>query len=233
MSGWKPQYILPSPFTVFDRLWTDMHTAEFWNAINVTMQRAVKGYTLALIIGVTIGLAVSRSRVLRAGVGSLITGLQTMPSVAWFPLAILLFKLTDAAIMFVIVLGAAPSIANGLIHGVDHVPPIMLRAGRVLGAKGFSSYRYVILPAALPSFTAGLKQGWAFSWRSLMAGELLVVIAKSKSLGFLLASNRDLLDAPGLMATMIVILVIGILVDALFFSQIEKRLRRRWGLDQA
>ena len=167
MSGWKSQYILPSPFTVFDRLWTDMHTAEFWNAINVTMQRAVKGYALALIIGVTIGLAVSRSRVLRAGVGSLITGLQTMPSVAWFPLAILLFKLTDAAIMFVIVLGAAPSIANGLIHGVDHVPPIMLRAGRVLGAKGFSSYRYVILPAALPSFTAGLKQGWAFSWRSL------------------------------------------------------------------
>jgi NitT/TauT family transport system permease protein len=232
MSGWKSEYILPSPFTVLDRLWTDMHTAEFWSAINVTMQRAVKGYTLALIIGVTVGLAVSRSRVLRAAVGSLITGLQTMPSVAWFPLAILLFKLTDAAIMFVIVLGAAPSIANGLIHGVDHVPPIMLRAGRVLGAKGFSAYRHVILPAALPSFTAGLKQGWAFSWLSLMAGELLVVIAKSKSLGFLLASNRDLLDAPGLMATMIVILVIGIIVDALFFSQIEKRLRRRWGLDE-
>ncbi|HEY8093325.1 MAG TPA: ABC transporter permease, partial [Acidimicrobiales bacterium] len=232
MSGWKSEYILPSPFTVLERLWTDMGTSEFWLAISVTMQRAVKGYALALVIGVTLGLAVSRSRVLRAGVGSLITGLQTMPSVAWFPLAILLFKLTDAAIMFVIVLGAAPSIANGLIHGVDHVPPIMLRAGRVLGAKGFSSYRHVILPAALPSFTAGLKQGWAFSWRSLMAGELLVVIAKSKSLGFLLASNRDLLDAPGLMATMIVILVIGIMVDALFFAQIEKRLRHRWGLDQ-
>ena len=232
MSGWKPEFVLPSPFTVFDRLWQDMQTAEFWSAINVTMQRAVKGYALALVIGVAIGLAVSRSRVLRAAVGSLITGLQTMPSVAWFPLAILLFKLTDAAIMFVIVLGAAPSIANGLIHGVDHVPPIMLRAGRVLGAKGFSAYRYVILPAALPSFTAGLKQGWAFSWRSLMAGELLVIIAKSKSLGFLLASNRELVDAPGLMATMIVILVIGIIVDALFFAQIEKRLRHRWGLDQ-
>jgi NitT/TauT family transport system permease protein len=210
-----------------------MQTAEFWNAVNVTMQRAIKGYALALVIGVAIGLAVSRSRVLRAAVGSLITGLQTMPSVAWFPLAILLFKLTDAAIMFVIVLGAAPSIANGLIHGVDHVPPIMLRAGRVLGAKGFSAYRHVILPAALPSFTAGLKQGWAFSWRSLMAGELLVIIAKSKSLGFLLASNRELVDAPGLMATMIVILVIGIIVDALFFAQIEKRLRHRWGLDQS
>jgi NitT/TauT family transport system permease protein len=233
MSGWKPEFVLPSPFTVFERLWQDMQTAEFWNAISVTMQRAIKGYALALVIGVAIGLAVSRSRVLRAAVGSLITGLQTMPSVAWFPLAILLFKLTDAAIMFVIVLGAAPSIANGLIHGVDHVPPIMLRAGRVLGAKGFSAYRHVILPAALPSFTAGLKQGWAFSWRSLMAGELLVIIAKSKSLGFLLASNRELVDAPGLMATMIVILVIGIIVDALFFAQIEKRLRHRWGLDQS
>jgi NitT/TauT family transport system permease protein len=233
MSGWKSEYILPSPFTVFDRLWTDMGTAEFWSAVAVTMQRAFKGYALALVIGVAIGLAVSRSRVLRAAVGSMITGLQTMPSVAWFPLAILLFKLTDAAIMFVIVLGAAPSIANGLIHGVDHVPPIMLRAGRVLGAKGFTAYRHVILPAALPSFLAGLKQGWAFSWRSLMAGELLVIIAKSKSLGFLLASNRELLDAPGLMATMIVILMIGILVDAIFFAQIEKRLRHRWGLDQS
>ena len=232
MSGWKPEFILPSPFTVFDRLWQDMQTSEFWNAINVTMQRAVKGYALALIIGIALGLAVSRSRVLRAAVGSLITGLQTMPSVAWFPLAILLFKLSESAIMFVIVLGAAPSIANGLIHGVDHVPPIMLRAGRVLGAKGISAYRHVILPAALPSFTAGLKQGWAFSWRSLMAGELLVIIANSKSLGFLLASNRELVDAPGLMATMIVILVIGIIVDALFFAQIERRLRHRWGLDE-
>jgi len=233
MSGWKSEYILPSPFTVLDRLWTDMHTAEFWHAINITMQRAVKGYALALVIGVILGLAVCRSRVLRAGVGSLITGLQTMPSVAWFPLALLLFKISEGAIMFVIVLGAAPSIANGLIHGVDHVPPIMVRAGRVLGAKNVALYRHVILPAALPSFTSGLKQGWAFSWRSLMAGELLVVIAKQKSLGFLLASNRDLLDAPGLMATMIVILVIGILVDSLFFAQIDKRLRRRWGLDQA
>jgi NitT/TauT family transport system permease protein len=232
MSGWKSQFVLPSPFTVFERLWQDVQTAEFWDAINVTMQRAVKGYALALIIGVALGLAVSRSRVLRAAVGSLITGLQTMPSVAWFPLAILLFKLSEAAIMFVIVLGAAPSIANGLIHGVDHVPPIMLRAGRVLGAKGISAYRHVILPAALPSFTAGLKQGWAFSWRSLMAGELLVVIASQRSLGFLLARNRELVDAPGLMATMIVILLIGIIVDALFFAQIEKRLRHRWGLDQ-
>jgi NitT/TauT family transport system permease protein len=230
-SGWKPEYVLPGPRKVWDSFVENFSTN--MDAAWTTLQRGFKGFAFALVIGTIVGALVARNRVLRSAIGSLITGLQTMPSVAWFPLAILLFRLTDAAIMFVIVLGAAPSIANGLIHGVDHVPPIMLRAGRVLGAKGFSSYRYVILPAALPSFTAGLKQGWAFSWRSLMAGELLVVIAKSKSLGFLLASNRDLLDAPGLMATMIVILVIGILVDALFFSQIEKRLRRRWGLDQA
>jgi sulfonate transport system permease protein len=206
-----------------------MHTAEFWSAINVTMQRAVKGYTLALIIGVTVGLAVSRSRVLRAAVGSLITGLQTMPSVAWFPLAILLFKLTDAAIMFVIVLGAAPSIANGLIHGVDHVPPIMLRAGRVLGAKGFSAYRHVILPAALPSFTAGLKQGWAFSWRSLMAGELLVIVPGALSIGVRMQQARDLTEASLVISYIIVVLIIGIVID-LVFKSADNSLRRRWGL---
>ena len=120
--------------------------------------------------------AVARSKVLRSGVGSMITGLQTMPSVAWFPLAILLFGVTEAAILFVVVLGAAPSIANGLIAGIDTVPPIYSRAGRVLGARGFALWRHVMLPAALPSFLGGLKQGWAFAWRSLMAGELLVII---------------------------------------------------------
>jgi len=206
-----------------------MQTAEFWNAVNVTMQRAIKGYALALVIGVAIGLAVSRSRVLRAAVGSLITGLQTMPSVAWFPLAILLFKLTDAAIMFVIVLGAAPSIANGLIHGVDHVPPIMLRAGRVLGAKGFSAYRHVILPAALPSFTAGLKQGWAFSWRSLMAGEILVAIANRPALGTQLEILRGLNDSAGVIAVMVVIFIIGVGVDAAF-TRADRMVRERWGV---
>ena len=112
-------------------------------------------------------------QVLRAAIGSMITGLQTMPSVAWVPLAIILFKLTENAIFFVVVLGAAPSIANGIIDGIDHVPPILLRAGRVLGARGCHSLRHVVIPAALPSVVGGLKQGWAFAWRSLMAGELI------------------------------------------------------------
>ena len=137
-------------------------------------------------------------------------GLQTMPSIAWFPLAVLLFKLTEEAITFVVVLGAAPSIANGLIHGVDHIPPVLTRAGRAMGAKGIDAYRYVILPAAMPSFVAGLKQGWAFAWRSLMAGELIVIIANKSSLGQLLQVNRDLVDSEGLLSIMLVILIIGI-----------------------
>jgi NitT/TauT family transport system permease protein len=229
-SGWRPEFVLPSPFTVFQRLGEMLRSAELWTAIGVTMERAVKGYLLALVIGCVVGLAVARSQVLRAAIGSLVTGLQTMPSVAWFPLALTLFKISEAAILFVVVLGAAPSIANGLVHGVDHIPPVLLRAGKVLGAKGISEYRHIVIPAALPSFVAGLKQGWAFSWRSLMAGELLVIIANKKSLGFLLDANRELLDVPGLIAVMIVILVVGVTVDALVFAQLDKRLRRRWGL---
>ena len=139
------------------------------------MRRAAVGFALALVIGVLVGGVVASSRIARSAVGSLITGLQTMPSIAWFPLAILLFQLSEGAIMFVVVLGAAPSIANGLIAGVDHVPPILLRAGHGDGRRRrWPSFRHVVLPASMPSFVGGLKQGWAFAWRSLMAGELLV-----------------------------------------------------------
>jgi NitT/TauT family transport system permease protein len=151
-----------------------------------------------------------------------------MPSIAWFPLAILLFKLSEGAITFVVVLGAAPSIANGLIGGIDHVPPILLRAGRMLGAKGPTLFRHVVLPAALPSCLAGLKQGWAFAWRSLMAGELLVILG-APSIGARLAAGRELSDAPLLMAMMVVVLVIGLGVDALFGAA-DTALRRRRGL---
>jgi len=177
-----------------------------------------------------LGSLVTRSKIMRSGVGSMISGLQTMPSIAWFPLAILFFKRSEGAIMFVIVLGAAPAIANGLIAGTDHIPPLMLRAGRVLGAHGFSLFRRVIVPASLPSFVAGLKQGWAFAWRSLMAGELLVIIANRHSIGEQLQTARELADAEWLMATMLVILFIGIAVDALIFGNLDRAIRRRWGL---
>lgn len=230
MSGWRKDYILPSPFTVLARLGEELGKPGIWNAIGITMVRGAWGFGLAVVIGVVIGSLVARFAILRAAIGSLITGLQTMPSIAWFPLAILLFKLSEEAITFVVVLGAAPSIANGLIHGIDHIPPVLRRAGRVLGATGLDEYRHVVLPAAMPSFVAGLKSGWAFAWRSLMAGELIVTIANKASLGQLLQVNRELSDAAGLLAVMMVILVIGILLDSLVFGQLEESIRAKRGL---
>jgi NitT/TauT family transport system permease protein len=227
-TGWRPQYLLPGPAKVFSSLSSNF--GDLMSAAGTTMQRAVQGFGLAIVIGTVMGALVARNRVLRAAFGSLITGLQTMPSIAWFPLAILLFKLTNGAIIFVVVIGAAPSIANGLISGIDTIPPLWLRAGHVLGARGLASLRYVVLPAALPAFVAGLKQGWAFAWRSLLAGELLVTIPGTFSLGERLEFAREFTNTPELIAVMIVILVIGILVDALVFGTVERVVRRRYGL---
>jgi NitT/TauT family transport system permease protein len=228
-SHWKPTYVLPPPGPVFRQLWHDAGTVLFWKAIGTTMRRAVVGFTVAAVLGLLLGGAVARSRILRSAVGSLITGLQTMPSVVWFPLAILLFKLSESAITFVVVIGAAPSIANGFVGGIDHVPPLLLRSGRMLGAKSVSLWRHVIVPAALPSIVAGLKQGWAFAWRSLMAGELLVIIAHRPSVGERLNDAENLNDVVGLLVYMLVILILGILVDALFGAA-DRTLRARWGL---
>ena len=231
-SQWRPAYLLPGPATVFSELFDELGRADFWKSVVTTMRRALTGYALAVVVGTAIGLVVSRVRVARVAVGSLITGLQSMPSIVWFPLAILLFQLSESAILFVVVLGAAPSVANGLISGIDHVPPILLRCGRMLGAKGLSLYRHVVVPAALPSFVAGLKQGWAFAWRSLMAGELLVVVANRPSLGARLQDARDFSDAASLLALMIVVLVIGILADTVFGGA-DRAIRRRRGLLEA
>jgi NitT/TauT family transport system permease protein len=208
-----------------------MHHGLLWQAIKTTLERAVIGYALALVIGSVVGLLVARVAVLRSAVGSIITGLQTMPSIAWFPFAIIFFGENTTAILFVIVLGAAPSIANGLIAGVDYTPPLLLRAGKTMGLRGVALYRYLIVPASLPTFVAGLKQGWAFAWRSLMAGELLVIVANTSSIGVLLSNDQSNLDMAGAISIMIVILVLGIIVDSLF-GGMDRRIRRRRGLGE-
>lgn len=232
-SGWKPDYSLPGPVPVFQELWRQAQGSQLWDGLATTARRAALGYLFSVAVGLLLGLAVARFKLLRTAIGSMITALQTMPSIAWFPLAVLLFQLSEQAIFFVVVLGAAPSVANGVISGVDYVPPILIRAGRNIGARGFNLYRYVIAPAALPAIVAGLKQGWAFSWRSLMAGELIVVGISQTSLGAQLTYARELNDAPWLISTMIVILVLGLVVDAAFGAA-DRAIRRRWGvLDQA
>ena len=229
VSGWKPDYVLPPPLTVLGTLAEQLHTRTFWVAVGITMTRAATGYLLAIVIGTVVGVAVAGSRRLRNAVGSLITGLQTIPSIMWFPFAILLFQLGESAILFVVVMGAAPSIANGIITGIDLVPGQLLSAGRILGAGGAYLYRRVILPASLPQVLAGLKQGWAFSWRSLMAGELLT--NGRPALGVLMQNARDQVDASLILALLITILVIGIVVD-LAFSRLDRRIRSRRGLLQ-
>lgn len=225
----RPEYLLPGPVTVFGELGRTLVDPEFWPALGRTLSRAVVGFGLAVAIGTAIGLASARFKLLRSAIGSLITGLQTMPSVVWFPLAILLLGLGEQAITFVVVLGAAPSVANGVLTGVDQVPPAYFRLGQVLGARGWTLYRHIVIPAALPAYVGGLNQGWAFAWRSLMAGELLVVIPGAIALGNRLAFAQEFGDAAGLMAGMIVILIIGMAADAAF-GALARRMRARRGL---
>jgi NitT/TauT family transport system permease protein len=228
---WRPEYVLPGPVATFKAFVNDRSV--LGEATFNTLKRGLLGFSLAVIIGSTIGLAAASSRILRSGIGSMITGLQTMPSIAWFPLAIVLFKLTNAAVFFVVVLGAAPSIANGLLNGVDNIPPILLRAGRVLGAKGWARLRYIVVPAALPTFMGGLKQGWSFAWRSLLAGELLVIIPGVTALGQTLEASRDQTAYNDMMATMLTIFLVGVVIDALVFSKLDRAIRRRYGLIDA
>ena len=228
LTGWK-KFVFPGPGTTLSNLWEQAKTGLLWHAIGTTLQRAVLGFALALVIGTVVGALVSRIRPLRAAIGSLITGLQTMPSLAWFPFAIILFGITTPAILFVIVLAAAPSIANGLIAGVDYTPPLLLKAGTLMGLRRLSLQMHVILPASLPTYVSGLKQAWAFAWHALMAGELLVIIANQPSLGVLLSTDQDQTDMPSTIAIMIVILIIGIGVDAAF-GVANRAIRRRWGL---
>ncbi|MDQ2623660.1 MAG: ABC transporter permease [Actinomycetota bacterium] len=229
LAEWRPSYVFPPPSQVFASLGEFFADPTFWRALGTTLTRGVLGFGLALLIGTVLGVALSRSRVLRSAVGSLLTGLQTMPSIAWFPFAILLYGPTEQAILFVVILGAVPSIANGLISGIDDVPPALVRTAYTLGARGMAMYRYVIVPAALPTYVAGLKQGWAFAWRSLMAGELLVIIAARPSLGVQMTFFREFADTASLLATMVVILVIGMLVDGVL-SKVSNRVRVKRGL---
>jgi NitT/TauT family transport system permease protein len=225
------EFLVPSPFTVLDRLFHEPGTMV--TASLVTLRRGVQGFVIAMVIGAVVGIAVARVKILRAAIGSMITGLQTMPSVAWVPLAIILFKEGQGTVTFVVVIGAAPSIANGIISGVDHVPPLLLRAGRVLGARGIGALRHVVIPAALPAVVGGLKQGWAFAWRSLMAAELIGGLSGKLGIGQLLNGFGAQADYVGVFEAMIVILIIGILVDALVFGTVDRAIRRRYGLIDA
>lgn len=227
-SGWKPTYLLPSPFTVFHAMWNDRHA--LFSAFGTTIRQALEYYAAALVIGTLIAIVLTRVKGLRTAVSPLVTGLQSMPSVAWVPMAILLFGLKPEAILFVTLAGSIPAVIIGTLAAIDAVPPVLLQAGQILGARGINRYRHVVLPAALPGYTAGMRQGWAFAWRSLMAGELIVSAHGSSSLGQLLSAYQDQSLAADVFGVMIAILLVGLLMDVVVFSRIERTVLERRGL---
>jgi NitT/TauT family transport system permease protein len=222
---------LPSPADVWHSLTDLWYAGTLFSIIWTSLWRGISGFLAAVVIGTPIGLLVARLRPLRAAVGPVLSGLQSLPSVAWVPAAVIWLGINNSAMYAVILLGAVPSIANGLIAGIDQVPPIYLRAGRTLGATGLAGARHVLLPAALPGYLAGLKQGWAFSWRSLMAAELIAASPDlGVGLGRYLENQREFSDMSGVLLGIVLILVVGVAIDLLVFSPLERRVLRNRGL---
>jgi NitT/TauT family transport system permease protein len=222
-----PPYIFPTPWGVFEALWAGFADHSFWVAIAVSMRRMLVGYGVSVVFGMILGLGIASSKFLVETVGGLLVSLQSLPSICWLPMAVLWFGLTEKAILFVVVMGSLLSVTISMETGRRQLPKIYSMAGRNLGAKGLQLFLYVTLPASLPYIVTGLKQGWAFAWRSLISGEMIFV---SLGLGQLLMMGRDLNDMSQVIAVMVLIIALGYLVDGLVFKTLERRLQDRWGL---
>ncbi|RZS31450.1 NitT/TauT family transport system permease protein [Herbihabitans rhizosphaerae] len=229
-----PEYQLPAPLDVWRQILEVTESGEVWTLLWTSVHRAVIGFAIALVVATPLGLLLAKVPLVRAAIGPLISGLQSLPSVAWVPAAVLWFGLTDAAIYTVVLLGAVPSIANGLVAGIDHIPPILPRVGKVLGANKLQAARHILLPAALPGYLAGLKQGWAFSWRSLMAAELIATSPQlGVGLGQYLDNGKNLSDMSMVMAGIGLIFLVGVGIELAVFRPLERAVLRARGLSGA
>ncbi len=222
--------LFPSPAGVTGALVAGLRSGAFEVAIGASMERIAWGYSVSLVLGVSLGLLTARSRLAEDTIGSLLVGLQALPSICWLPLALLWFGLNELAIVFVVLVGTTVAIALATEGGVRAIPPLYARAARTMGVQGVRLWWEVILPAALPATLTGAKLGWAFAWRSLMAGELLFV---SMGLGHLLMMGRELNDMNQVVAVMLVIVALGLMVDQMVFARLERRVRRAYGLARA
>jgi NitT/TauT family transport system permease protein len=220
---------LPTPSEVGNEFQAQWDLGRIQQAVGNSLYHGILGFLISAAVATPLGVLLARVSLLRRSFRPLVTGLQSLPSVVWVPAGILWFGLSAKTLFFVVLMGAIPSIVNGTISGIDQVPPLYLRVGHVLGARGLTLARHVLLPAALPGYLGGLKQGWAFSWRSLMAAEL---IASSGSLGLgqIIEDARNISSFPGVIVGILAILVVGIAVDLVFFSPLERRVLKRRGL---
>jgi sulfonate transport system permease protein len=229
-SGLFQPWLAPSPVDVARSLWSGIANGTIPRGILISLRRLAIGYAISLVGGVALGLGMARSEWLKDTLGTLVTGLQSLPSICWLPLALLWFGLSETAILFVVIAGSLFAITVATEAGVRNVPPLYLRAARTMGARGPQLYWRVLLPAALPGILSGMRLGWTFAWRSLMAGELLYA---SGGLGQLLQTGRELGDLSRVMAVMVAIVALGLVTEVLVFQRIEARVRERWGTDRA
>jgi NitT/TauT family transport system permease protein len=225
-----PPYSFPTPQGVAESLFDGFRDHTFWIGIMVSMQRVVIGYAISVVLGVLLGMVLAWSSFLEDTVGHLVLSLQSLPSVCWLPIAILWFGLHETAIIFVTVMGSMLAVTQATKAGFDNVPRILSMAGRNLGAKGPQMFWHVLLPASLPYLLDGLRQGWAFSWRSLVQGEMLY---GALGLGQLLNEGRDLNDINQVVAIMLLIALIGYVVDGVLFRRIDASVRQKWGMAAA
>lgn len=225
---WWNSYLFPGPSQVVQALITGIKDHTLIIATRISLVRLVVGFGAAMVLGTLLGVLNGTIPVVRRAIGPLAMGLQTLPSVCWLPLALICFGLSEKAILFVTLTGGLLAVMIAVSDGIRNIPPIYLRAAKMMGARGPRLYREVLLPAALPAIITGAKQGWAFSWRSLMAGELLS--PRALGLGQAMMQGRDLNDMSYVLAVMTILILIGVVADRLLFTQLENRVRRRWGL---
>ncbi len=225
-----PRWLFPGPVAVAESVGRMIADGRLAAAAARSLARLAQGYAISVAVGVPLGIAMGRSAWVRQALRPAVLGLQALPSICWLPLAILWFGLSEPAILFVVVMGSLLAIAIATEDAVAGVDPVLLRAAGTLGIRGPRFHLGVLLPAALPGILTGLKLGWSFAWRALMAGELLFVAG---GLGQLLQAGREVLDAAQVMGVMAAIVVIGMTVDRVLFRILELRVRRRWGLLEA
>ncbi|MFZ4764198.1 MAG: ABC transporter permease [Roseimicrobium sp.] len=225
---WSP-VLLPPPGEVARYLWQALCDGTLLEASFVTIKRLLLGYVIGCVLGLPLGLATARSQYLSDTLGVLALGLQTLPSVCWVPLALLWFGQTEAAMLFVVIMGTLWSVLIAVDNGARNLPPIYVRAARTMGSTGLHTLVKVILPASLPFVVSGMKQGWAFAWRSLMAAEIYVTLLTGYGLGHLLHFGRELNAMDQVIGVMLVIVLIGLLADKMLFAPWERFMHRRWG----
>lgn len=222
-----PDNVFPSPYEVAEDLWYGANDGSLWYGIGTSLWRLGVGLSIAIAGGIALGIFMARVETVNQTVGSIILGLQSIPSVAWAPLAIVWFGLTDAGVIFVTVAGAIFAVTINTYTGVKNINPDFIAAAQNMGASGGQLITKVLIPAAFPYLISGFKQGWAFAWRGVIGAELLFSFL---GLGFLLNVGRQLNDVSMVIAMMLVIMLIGILIDGFIFKRLEDKVMSRWGL---